>query len=339
MINWSLPELNNESELVEYITRSATLALLLEVSASPKPGNVHRYRDFKDTRYEHFLTSAVVLSKYIRLAALRGVEVACNESRYQDILIGSLIKNSIEDIKRWHKGGNTHFGTMILFYPLTAALAIAYIKNGSWTKDNIRSEFEKVVKATTVKDSIEFYNALSYIKANWLGSLNEVGKDIAESNFKSLVNRYRLSLYDLMYESRSWDLIAYEFTSNLEISFEEGYPTLCNYFKATKDINIAIVHTFLKLLSNHPDTFIARKVGLKYTRNIKDAVKIGYQTAKDISNKARKVLLHGGLLSREGVSLIKDLDEYMAENNLNPGSIADIVATVIYIALILGLRF
>ncbi len=41
----------NKADAGEYIRRCATLAALLEVSASPKPGNVHRTRDHSDTRY------------------------------------------------------------------------------------------------------------------------------------------------------------------------------------------------------------------------------------------------------------------------------------------------
>ncbi|WP_455363487.1 triphosphoribosyl-dephospho-CoA synthase, partial [[Eubacterium] cellulosolvens] len=37
------------------IAAALQLAVLLEVSAYPKPGNVHRTRDFELTRFEHFL--------------------------------------------------------------------------------------------------------------------------------------------------------------------------------------------------------------------------------------------------------------------------------------------
>lgn len=41
------------------IARCAQLAMILEVSATPKPGNIDRDHNYKDTRFEHFLASAV----------------------------------------------------------------------------------------------------------------------------------------------------------------------------------------------------------------------------------------------------------------------------------------
>ncbi|MGZ7132554.1 MAG: triphosphoribosyl-dephospho-CoA synthase, partial [Halobacteriota archaeon] len=43
----------------DFIAGCAELAMLLEVSATPKPGNVDRTHDFEDVTYEHFLASAV----------------------------------------------------------------------------------------------------------------------------------------------------------------------------------------------------------------------------------------------------------------------------------------
>ncbi|MHC1580300.1 MAG: triphosphoribosyl-dephospho-CoA synthase, partial [Methanopyraceae archaeon] len=48
------------------IAASLTLGALLEVSGWPKPGNVHRTRDHDDTRFEHFLASAVAAYPVLR---------------------------------------------------------------------------------------------------------------------------------------------------------------------------------------------------------------------------------------------------------------------------------
>jgi len=40
-----------------HVSRIAELASVLEVSGYPKPGNVHRTRDFDDMVYEDFLVS------------------------------------------------------------------------------------------------------------------------------------------------------------------------------------------------------------------------------------------------------------------------------------------
>ena len=48
------------------VAQAAQIACLLEVSA-PKPGNVSRYADFADTRFEDFLLSAVATTGMYRL--------------------------------------------------------------------------------------------------------------------------------------------------------------------------------------------------------------------------------------------------------------------------------
>ena len=57
-INLSEDEYSGD-KITAYITRCAQLSMVLEVSASPKPGNVDRDHNYIDTDYEHFLTSAV----------------------------------------------------------------------------------------------------------------------------------------------------------------------------------------------------------------------------------------------------------------------------------------
>jgi len=52
----------------DLVARSAVLAMLLEVSATPKSGNVDRDHSFPDISYEHFLASSVsVYSVYKKL--------------------------------------------------------------------------------------------------------------------------------------------------------------------------------------------------------------------------------------------------------------------------------
>ena len=43
------------------LMRCVNLASLLELSGWPKPGNVHRMQNFKDTRFEHFLAGIAAI--------------------------------------------------------------------------------------------------------------------------------------------------------------------------------------------------------------------------------------------------------------------------------------
>ncbi len=67
------------SNLEDHIERLAIMAAVLEVSASPKPGNVHRYKDFSDTNYEHFLGAAIGAGPIWRMTAKRGIMASLDE--------------------------------------------------------------------------------------------------------------------------------------------------------------------------------------------------------------------------------------------------------------------
>ena len=56
----------------DFIAKTAQIASVLEVSGHPKPGNVHRTRDFPDMVFEDFLISGVVIGDTMKKAAKRG---------------------------------------------------------------------------------------------------------------------------------------------------------------------------------------------------------------------------------------------------------------------------
>ena len=92
------------------------------------------------------------------------------------------------------------------------------------------------------------------------------------------------------------------------------------------------------LLSKHPDTFIARKYGLRFVDDVSLAVKVVIKKSNEIAKRAEEALKEGGLLTEKGKKLITKLDEDLAAEKLNPGTTADITATAIYIALLTGYR-
>jgi triphosphoribosyl-dephospho-CoA synthase len=54
------------------IAQSAQLAMLIELSSDPKPGNVDRCHDFSDIGYHDFVISAVSIYPIFRTAAQGG---------------------------------------------------------------------------------------------------------------------------------------------------------------------------------------------------------------------------------------------------------------------------
>jgi triphosphoribosyl-dephospho-CoA synthase len=124
----------------------------------------------------------------------------------------------------------------------------------------------------------------------------------------------------------NYDLISQEYATGFKIILNESLPYFFTIFNQTKDINISIVNAFLKLLSSHPDSLIIRKSGEK--------------SAFQVSKLASKILNYNGISTRKGLKLAKRYDKRIQKKNgkLNPGTTADLIAGVIFCALIFGLK-
>ncbi|MCS7385247.1 MAG: triphosphoribosyl-dephospho-CoA synthase [archaeon GB-1867-005] len=197
----------------------------------------------------------------------------------------------------------------------------------------------RIVKATTCDDAIEACVAIRIAEPGGMGQVkHEYMPDLMNDDFKNRIIQRNLTLYDVMKFASGWDIVAWELVNGLETAFKIGYPALINFYDQIGDINVAIVNTFLKLLSIRPDTLIARKVGLKYTDDIVKAVEIGLERAMEVSDRARKILDLGGLATSEGRKALIAFDNDLAVEGLNPGSTADVLASSIFIAILLGLK-
>jgi triphosphoribosyl-dephospho-CoA synthase len=320
----------------------AQLAAALEVSAWPKPGNVHRTADFSDTKFEHFIAGSIALGPTAYKAAKRGVLAGLQRLDLESIGIGSLIKDTIENVKSWHSGGNTHLGISLLFIPLSATAGFSLSTAGKLQVSSLRRNIKQILEATSIKDASYVYEAITLAGSSAIGKLKQPDlPDLSNQKAQQLIQTKQLTLYDLMKASSRWDNIAHEWSSGLDICFSLGYPTLIKLFNEFRDLNLAIVHTFLTILSEFPDTFIARKIGVKRTPFIEEAVRIGLKATYWISETAEAVLTMGGLNSKEGTQALWDFDRKLRKTGgeLNPGTTADLTAGSLMIALLCGLRY
>jgi triphosphoribosyl-dephospho-CoA synthase len=123
-----------------------------------------------------------------------------------------------------------------------------------------------------------------------------------------------------------YDDVAKEWVTNYSVTFELGYPFFRKVLEQTGDLNVATVHVFLRILSENPDTLIARKVGL--------------EKAREVTLKAREALAEGGLMTEKGKKLVNELDQKLRtpDHRFNPGTTADLTASTLMVALLDGLR-
>jgi len=330
-------------DIPEYVMLCAQLAAALEVSGWPKPGNVHRTKDFRETRFEHFLAGAVAMGPTMREAAVRGVKIGKGELDASALGLGKLIRRAVHDIKLWHKGGNTHLGTCMLFTPLAAAAGRSVVDNRQIELTNLRRNVASAMESTTPQDATDVYEAILMVSSeSELGRYEAEGApDLYDPESRRKLLEGDISLFDAMKTASGWDSIAKELVTGMRISFELGYPTLTKVFQETGDINVATVHTFLTILSKVPDTFIARKIGHEKSSNVRRAVESGRREVRWLSEEAASILEKGGLTTEEGSEAAWALDRRLQEGggDLNPGTTADLTSASLMIGLLQGLRF
>jgi triphosphoribosyl-dephospho-CoA synthase len=270
---------------------AATLSMLLEVSGSPKAGNVDRDHNFSDLRYEHFLaSSSAAFPVFLRAAE-------------KDGSVGELVYLCVENSLKWQKAGNVHFGAFLLLIPLIM----------KWDTGDAWSVARSAVE--TLKGN---EGDCQYVMRAFRLSGARV-MDAAEKSLESEEDEIRgLNLYEWMKLAPEENFIARELV--------EGYPLslkgmeLLLYF-AKEDLNRAIVLTYHHLLSELIDPLIISKLGFNTAIKVRDMAKEAVKRYED-----------------RGIEVFRELDEKLLKMGANPGSVADLTISSIYLALLEGLR-
>ena len=311
-------------EKAKNISKCLDLAILFEVSAD-KPGNVNLIVGFEGTRYEHFLASAVAAAPFFELAAERGVAVSRGEVQVSNVKLGRIIRDCVADINAWQHGGNTLLGTVILLSPIAVAagMTLTQEKQG-FEIPKLRENVKLVVESTTPEDAVNVYEAIKSANPGGLGMVPEL--DINDPVSINKIFKEKISLYSIFEIASKYDTICSEWVNNYPITFDVAYPCLIEQIRKTVDLNMAIIHTFLKILAEYPDTFVARKTGI--------------ERAREVSAMAKEVLKLGGLETSRGKKRLREFDHELREssNLLNPGTTADIIAAALVLTVLSGYR-
>jgi triphosphoribosyl-dephospho-CoA synthase len=307
----------------QHISKCLQLAILLEVS-SEKPGNVNLTSSFEETTCQHFLASAVAAGPAFQKAAYRGAQVMESKVGIDKVGLGQLIKTCASDVNAWQRGGNTILGTIMLLVPIAAAAGMTPTKKDfSLELIEIRKNINKLISASTALDSVHLYEAIAI--ANPSGLNKSADLDLKDPASKQRLIQENVTLLEVFKIGADYDDISNEWVNNFPVTFDIGYPYLKEQLK-TKPLNTAIVHTFLKILSERPDTFIARKVGR--------------QKAIEVSAEAKAVLELGGLETEKGKKSLREFDQKLrqTQNKCNPGTTADLTAASLALCILSGYR-
>lgn len=292
-----------------FIAKTAQIASLLEVSGHPKPGNVHRTRDFPDMVFEDFLISGVAIGDTMKKAAELGRKHSEAGSLHK-IGLGKLIKDAVIETDKWI-ANNTNLGIVMLLTPIAAAAGM------SSETDEIQDNVDEIMRATSSSDAVNLYDAINIAQAGGMGEQDEL--DVGSEDAKKQLVEKDINMFDVLDLSSQWDMLAFELTRTMPITFGVGYPTFKDV-KIEHGINKATVQTFLTILSIYPDTLIARKYGV--------------ETAQEVSAEASSIIAEGGILTDNGKELIDKYDTDLVKKEFNPGTTADLTASSVMVALL-----
>lgn len=284
------------------IAKLAQIASVLEVSGYPKPGNVHRTRNFDDMVFEDFIISGVVIGETIREATTQAKSINGN---YESAELGRFILEAVQETDKWI-ANNTNLGIMMMCVPIACSAAI------SNSFDEIQSNVGILMDNTTVDDAVNLYDAINIADAGGMGDQEEF--DVMSEKAKDELRANNQTMFDVLKISAGWDRLANELTSSMPVCFDIGFPTF-NELKS-ESINKATVLTFLTILSQIPDTLISRKYGDEVAQSVSDKVK-ELLTFKDDDDFLDK---------------LNEFDDYLYENKFNPGTTADLTAASIFIS-------
>jgi triphosphoribosyl-dephospho-CoA synthase len=203
-------------------------------------------------------------------------------------------------------GSNTNLGIALLLAPLARAALLG---------GPLRERTQEMLFALTLDDARAAYAA---IRAAGAGGLDEpVEHDVRDTP--------TLALRDAMAAAAGRDSVAAEYANGYAVTFDVGLPALQRALDDGLAPRAAIVELYLELLAKVPDTLIARKRGRR--------------AAERVSAGAASVMAAGGVRDDAGRAALAEFDASLRRdgNALNPGTTADVVTAVLFVALLEGL--
>jgi triphosphoribosyl-dephospho-CoA synthase len=219
--------------------------LLLEVSGTPKPGNVDRAREYDDLRFEHFMAGAV--------GARDGLELATEGTP-----VGRAFERAVAGMSQ-QRGGNTQFGALLLVTPLVAAATQGHLS---------RQGARNVVANTTVDDAVNFYRAFDHVDVAVDDPPTGMEPlDVRQGSDAEPALRDRdMTLEDVMEASATEDGIAAEWTDGFGRTFEAAQGLTQSDGPVTNRASAL----FLALLASEVDTFVVTQHDAETALEVRD---------------------------------------------------------------------
>jgi len=301
----------------------ATLALLIEVAGTPKPGNVDRRRDLNELRFESFLGGAV--------GAREGLELAADETA----AVGDAFERAVAGMAD-RAGTNTQFGCLLLLVPLVrATVAGADSPSGGLTPAGV----DRVTDDTTVADAAAFYRAFEHVDV----AVADPPADAAEldvrrgSDAAPTLRERGLTLRDVMALSADPDDSERAPDRNAR-EWIEGFPRT---FRAaewirgdTGPLTDRAARAFIGLLAAESDTLVAATHGPETAREASArAAALLDWTDADPDATGGIDAIDADAVRGADLDAAEPLATAFADEGINPGTTADLTCAALYVAI------
>jgi len=159
-----------------------------------------------------------------------------------------------------------------------------------------------VAEETTPEDATKFYEAFDYTEVRVGDVDDDYDYDVRDPEARERVIKDGVTLYEVMEDGASRDGVAREWTDG----FPRTFHAASKLETARGDTREAVRSVYVDLLREEPDSLVAERRG---------------------DEKAREVTR----MAREHPT--DELDARLADEGINPGTTADIVAGAVFVAL------
>ncbi|MGO4684882.1 triphosphoribosyl-dephospho-CoA synthase [Hyphomicrobium sp. 2TAF46] len=252
-----------------------------------KPGNVHRYSAGHGMEVLHFEQAA---------------KAAAGPIADPSLSVGKRILRATEASVA-ATGMNTNLGIVLLCAPLAKAASETTFDVG------LRRRLGNILSALDEQDAEDAFEAIRIANPAGLGAVGDGDVRASSSH---------LTLIAAMHLATERDRIANAYVNVFSDVFDFGLQTLHAARVAPGAApNLAITTLHMALLSEYPDTHIARK----YNAEI----------ASEVQHEARALRSYWfPVATAKSIAVLQDFDAKLKQSRLNPGTTADFVVTTLF---------
>ena len=217
------------------------------------------------------------------------------------ITLGMTILNAVEACSCSTRS-NVNLGIILLLGPLVTT----YYNFQNW---DLLSQH---LSMTTIADAEQVYSAIRLAHPGNMGR-NDT-QDISATPTVTLQEAMRLAA--------GYDLVAVQYINGFSEVLRFGMMSLQTIMTRPCPLEELIIRLQLSFMSAYPDSLIARKHG--------------HAAAVDIQHRVAALSDDGGLDNRQTRQALILLDAELRRRRMNPGTIADLIAATLFVALLTG---